>query len=102
MGTITTLLAPATQPAFLVSQVFFILASSTVSTVGFVTGRVSGGDVLVVIVIPTIALLAAVQIYRRLRAVPAERPFDASDGLLAGMIPTIECVVLLALGAIVF
>ncbi len=76
---ITTRLG-ATQPLFLVSQVFFVLASGASATVGIVTGRVSGLDALVMIAIPAIALLAAVRIYRRLRAVHAKRPRPSRSG----------------------
>ena len=86
------------QPWFAISQVFFIAGVGAHLVAGILSGDLSGlGAVAAATVIPSIALLSAVRIQRRLRAVESERPFDASEVVLVGLLFATEALAVLAL-----
>ena len=88
------------QPWFGAWQSAFALAAGGLVTMGVLEGQLSGLNAVTAAAIPVIALLAAQRIRHRLRSVRAERPFDASDALLARAIFVIESLALLALGVV--
>lgn len=86
------------QPWFAITQVCFATGAGAHVVEGIVSGRLAGfGAVAHAAVIPSIALLAAVRIQRRLRTVEFERPFDASEVLLVGVLFAMEALAVLAM-----
>ena len=86
------------QPWFAISQVCFTAGVGAHLAAGIQSGDLSGlGAVAVATVIPSTALLFAFRIQRRLRAVESERPFDASEVLLVGLLFAMEVLAVLAL-----
>ena len=97
-GMDTAVLGLMTQPWFGISQVCFTAGVGAHLAAGIQSGDLSGlGAVVVATVIPSTALLFALRIQRRLRAVESERPFDASDVLLVGLLFAMEALAVLAL-----
>ena len=94
----TAILGLMSQPWFALTQLCLTAGTGVHLMAGILGGLLSGfGPVAHAIVIPSIALLAAWRIQRRLRTVASERPFDASDVLLVVMLFTIELLAVLAL-----